>query len=327
MTDFLAWIEADRLCRAANASCSRPLRWWRHLRWYCQAGWHLRASHRWFRRLAQADMRRFTARNPELALKPLRPYLNRKWPVARRCKVILDTHEFSSGQPLLREALMRPRGVRVWHGSYVGDVPFEVRLYRDPRFHQEGEVVLALHTEWQQPALCTLSLALERLEDGALACYLGTVRGRAGAGAAIKAIAKACHGLRAHVLLLLVLRELAAHWQVTTLRGVGNDIHVHGRHRLLRLQARHGLHRDYDALWQECGAWLDTDGCFRLPLREWRRERDAIPVRKRAQYERRYRLQDRLSADLRRQFSQEAVGLMAVPDAPRDARAALSRLY
>jgi len=91
--------------------------------------------------------------------------------------------------------------------------------------------------------------------------------------------------------------------------------------------AARGLHLDYDALWQECGAWLDTDGCFRLPLREWRRERTEIPVRKRAQYERRYRLQDRMSGDLRRQLDREAVGPMALPDAVGDPQAALWRLY
>jgi uncharacterized protein len=310
MTAFLAWIEADRLCRTANARHAWPQRWWRQLRGYCLAAWHLRASHHWFGRLAAADMCEFAERHPELALKPLRPYLNRKWPVARRCKVILDTHEFARGQPLLREALLRARGVRLLHGSHSGDVPFEVRLVRDPRCDQRGEVVLALHAEWQQPALCVLSLALERLEDGTLAGYVGGVRGRAGGRAALKAFAKACHGLRAHALLLLVLRELAALWAVTTLRGVGNDIRVH--------DSAHGRHRDYDALWQECGAWLDTDGCFRLPLRDWRRERTAIPARKRAQYERRHRLQDRLSAELRRQLSQEAVDLMAMHDAPLD---------
>lgn len=325
MSALLDWIEADRLCRAANAPRSRPMRWWRQLRGYCLAGWHLRASHRWFRRLARPDMREFAVRHPELALKPLLPYLNRQWPVARRCKVILDTHEFAYGQPLLREALLRARGARVLHGSYAGDVPFEVRLYRDPRCSNQGEVVLALHTEWQQPALCVLSLALERLEDGALACYVGTVQGRAGGGAALKAFAKACHGLRAHALLLLVLRELAAHWAVSTLRGVGNDTRVHNSLHRLREPGVRGPHRDYDALWQECGAWLDTDGCFRLPLREWRRERAALPVRKRAQYERRYRLQDRLSADLRRLLSQEAVGLTAQRESARDPQVALWR--
>jgi uncharacterized protein len=327
MTAFLAWTEAHRLCRAASTSHPRPMRWWQQLRWYSLAGWHLRTSHRWFQRLARPDMQEFAARHPELALKPMRPYLNSKWPMARRRKVILETHEFALGQPLLREALLRRRGARVLHGSYAGNVPFEVRLYRDPRFHQEGELVLALHTDWQQPALCALSLALERLEDGTLACYVGSVRGRAGGGAALKAFAKACHGLRAHALLLLVLRELAAQWQVTTLRGVGNDIHVHRHRRLLRLSAARGLRRDYDALWQECGAWLDTDGCFRLPLHEWRREREAIPVRKRAQYMRRYRLQDRLTADLRRQLSREAVDLMAVRDNARDPQGALRHLY
>ena len=260
------------------------------------------ASHRWYRRLAQPDMSMFASQHPQLALKPLRPYLSRRWSMARRCRVILHTHEIAGSLPLLRDALVRPHGVRLLHGSLDGDLPFEVRLGRDPRFRKEGELVLALRSDWRGPALCSLSLALERQEDGTLACYLGSVQGREGAGEALKAFSKACHGLRAHALLLHVARQLADHLHVDVLLGAGNDIHVHRSKHLVHLPFLHRLHQDYDQLWIESGGWLDADGWFRLPLCAARRDRSEIPARKRAQYERRYQWLERIGTDLRAQL-------------------------
>lgn len=305
------WAHADGLCRAAHASRSRLMRTWRQVRWYLLAGLHPLATLRWHRRLASPDLRLFAAHHPQLALKPLRPYLSRRWSMAQRCRVILHTHEIASGQGLLRDALLRPHGVRLLHGSLNAGMPFEVRLGRDQRFRKEGELVLALRNDWQGPALCSVSLALERRDDGSLAMYLGSVQGRDGAGESLKAFAKACHGLRAHALLLHVARQLAAHLGVDALLGAGNDIQVHRSKHLLHLPFLHRLHQDYDQLWIESGAWLDADGWFRLPLTPARRDRADIPVRKRAQYERRYQWLERIGAEVRQQLAMDPLSRVA----------------
>jgi uncharacterized protein VirK/YbjX len=279
------------------------MRFWRQVRWYLLAGLRPLASHRWHRRLAEADLGAYAAQHPHLGLKPLRPYLSRRWNMAQRCRVIVHTHEIAREHGLLRDALLRPHGVRLLHGSLNGGMPFEVRLGRDPCFRKEGELVLALRNDWQGPALCSLALALERRIDGSLAMYIGSMQGREGAGEALKAFAKACHGLRAHALLLHVARQLALHLGVDALLGAGNDIHVHRSKHLLHVPFLHGLRQDYDQLWIESGAWLDTDGWFRLPLNAARRDRADIPVRKRAQYERRYQWLDRIGADVRQQLA------------------------
>jgi uncharacterized protein VirK/YbjX len=296
------WAHADRLCRILHASRSPLERVWRQLRWYALALLTPRSSSRWFEQLAASDMRRFAAQHPQLAVKPLRPYLSRRWSVDRRSRVILHTHQLAEESPLWREALLRPHGVRLLHGSLTGDTPFEVRLGRDQRFRKEGELVLSLRTDWQGPALCSVALAIERQDDGTRVCYLGSVQGREGAGEELKAFAKSCFGMRAHALLLHVVRQLAAHMGAQTLLGASNDIQVHRQKHLIHLPALHKLHLDYDQLWLESGGWLDADGWFRLPLQAARRERAEIPARKRAQYERRYQLLDRLGVDLQMQL-------------------------
>lgn len=278
------------------------MRWWRQCRWYLLAALHPSLSQQWFRWLASPRTRLYAMQHPQLVVKPLRPYLNRRWSVGQRAKVIADTHDLARRVSIIEEALSRPEGVCLVQGNWGEADAFEVHLGRDQRFRKEGELVLALVTDKRTEALCSLSLAFEQSANGTLICYIGSIQGRDGGSDALKFFAKAWHGMRAHALLLDIARQLARHAGASALFGAGNAIHVHRSKHLLHLPFAHGLNQDYDALWQALGGCLQADGWYRLTMSESRRERADIPTRKRAQYQRRYEWLDQLGSALRQRF-------------------------
>lgn len=280
--ELLAW--AQSLIQRMHATRPLPQRLWRLLRWYLLLATHPWLGIWWLRVLWQPAMRDYVSAHPQLLIKPLRPYLSRHWSMARRCALIIDTHRLAAEHPQLRHALLSGSGVRLVHGALPGGTPFEVRLYRDQQFRKEGEVVLALHDSWQGKPLFALSLAFECRPGQPTLCYVGSIQGREHAGEAIKVMTKGCHGMRPPALLLHIARQVAQQVGATSLLGVSNDIHVHRRKHLIHIPWVHQLRYNYDQVWQELGGWLDSDGWFRLPLENPRRERGDIPARKRAQY-------------------------------------------
>jgi len=274
------------------------MRWWRQCRWHLLAVLHPSLSQRWFRWLASPTIRRYAIHHPQLAIKPLRPYLNRRWSFDQRAKVIVDTHDLARRVSIIEEALSHPEGVCLVQGDWAEADAFEVHLGRDQRFRKEGELVLALVTDKRTEALCSLSLAFGHSAEGTLVCYIGSIQGRDGGSEALKAFAKAWHGMRAPALLLDIARQLAQHVGARALLGAGNAIHVHRSKHLLHLPFVHALHQDYDGLWEALGGYPGADGWYRLTMSEGRRERADIPTRKRAQYQRRYEWLDELGAHL-----------------------------
>jgi hypothetical protein len=301
---LLAW--AQSLCVRIHATRPLPYRLWRLVRWYLLLATHPRLGMAWVKALWQPEMRDYVEAHPQLLLKPLRPYLSLRWGVERRCTIIRDTHRLAVAHPQLRRALLSSSGVRLLHGALPGDKTLEVRMVRDQKFRKEGELVLALHDSWPGQSLFSLSLAFECPTGQPPRCYVGSIQGREHAAAGIKAMTKACHGMRPPALLLHIARQLVRQVGATSLLCAGNSIHVHRRKHLIHIPWLHQLSYDYDQVWQELGGNLESDGWYRLPLESPRRERDDIPVRKRAQYERRYEWLDRIDAEIARTLNDSA---------------------
>ena len=230
-------------------------------------------------------------------LRPLRPYVSRRWSAGRRRKVMADTRGVIDRHPELCQALFQRAGVRLIHGALAGGTPYEVRLCHDQHFSGQGDLLLVLRDSWRERPLYTLALCFEHEPGGALRCYIGSARGRENSAAAAELLARSLQGLRPPALLLHVARQLCGRVGATVLLATSNAIHVHPRRRLMGGTRRD--RPDHDRLWREMGGWLDDDGWYRLPQQAPRPEHCNIPAPKRAQYERRDRLLDRMDLAMR----------------------------
>lgn len=106
----------------------------------------------------------------------------------------------------------------------------------------------------------------------------------------LRALTKACHGLRPAPLLLACLQCVAARWGIRELLGIDPTAHVKGRWNQRRQRLRFG----YRELWAEHGGTWSGDAYWTLPLATHERPHEDIPSHKRALYRRRYALLDAL---------------------------------
>ncbi len=270
------------------------VRFMRHVRSVSLAAVRPSIAWHWFTRLRRAPLRIHAAQQPYLALKPLLPYINRRWSCIQRMRVIYHSHLLAySGITSSHRALRSPRAVLARFTGH-GGLRIDLRLNSDPRFRKEGEWTLTVGEQDATRHRLALTFAFDRSSTGQIRCYIGCVQGAVGMNPAIKRLTKAMHGLRPVALLMFALRRIAADTGVTALCGISNELQVHRRKYLIHLPWHEALHLNYDQLWIEMGGIAQTDGCFDLPLNVPRRSTAHIPVNKRALYSRRYRMLDEI---------------------------------
>ena len=241
-------------------------------------------------------MRRTVARYPYLALKPLRSYLSCRWTVARRLQCIAYTYRLLGFvAPGWLSRINQSGGFELLRIDASFD-SLTVRLCRDHRFRKEGEFVLALHNASSESRIMSLAFAFESTSHGTV-CRIGAIQGHTDAREEIRNVTKALHGLRPKALLVALMQTLARELGCSAIQGVSLAIHPHARKYLVSGHGDRELHFDYDHTWSELGGEPRPDGWFNLPLSPHRRSRSDIPARKRASYQRRYELLDRVLRD------------------------------
>jgi uncharacterized protein len=269
----------------------------RHLRWTILSVIREASVRGWFSFLEEPIMRPFLAANPRLAFRPMGTYMSRRWGWTKRFKVIRDTYVFVDAKGgAFREAMLREGGL------LLAQIPLEkakglvLRMRADAQFRKEGEVGVFLEFEGIQGAISSFAFSLEHRSAGWV-CYLGALQGRKGGDEdVIKLATKAMHGLRPKALMVFAAQEIARSLRVSSLLGVGNDIHV-ARARVIGPSRK--ILFDYDDLWREAGGEPHPDGWFALPLRTPRRTDEEIKANKRSMYAKRYALMDTFSRQIR----------------------------
>jgi len=160
----------------------------------------------------------------------------------------------------------------------------------------EGEVVISLFEE--STRRYSLAFSLGSI-NGETVAYVGGLQG-GGAENMIeiyRALTHALHGMRPRDFLFTSFRLLCRQLGVQRILAISERARLH---RNPYFKYKVGLFSDYDAIWKELGGVPLDNGFFEFGVPVVYREPADIPIRKRAQYRRRYEMLDGIAEQIER---------------------------
>ncbi|EAM8390652.1 DUF535 domain-containing protein [Salmonella enterica subsp. enterica serovar Give] len=245
---------------------------------------------RYLRALCELDnAERLLETSPTLPAKPWRPYLHKGGNVRARARAILTHYHFIQGLPdrprqLLEVCQETPLM------TFEGKEGKLITISCTPcGFDREGELMLILRFNGTVITRLSFSFIIWK---GVPTLFIGGLQGPAKdtGPAVIKAATRACHGLFPRRLLCEVVSATAEICHVESIVAVSEHNHV-----LRQLRYFYRKRGRFVARYSEC--WTSVGGIqegefYRLPTIFPRKEAGDIPVRKRAEYRKRYVLLD-----------------------------------
>lgn len=173
-------------------------------------------------------------------------------------------------------------------------------VLRQANYEKEGELAVSLLSHTTQEMMCTATFTMVTYTPAARDIVIGGLQGHdfSDDKARIISITRSLKGLRPKALMLFALQQFASAWNCTSLRAVGNTLHIYSSAR-----KRKDLAADYDAFWEESGGALGEDGFFTLPLVPPVRDIAEIKPNKRSTYRQRYALLEGLGQQIRASLS------------------------
>lgn len=254
---------------------------------------------------ALANRNRLPIGPARFALKPFRPFGCAGWTSATKLERMLDHFRLTDA---LGGILKPTPGAPRWLTALpvLGD-DYGITFDEPEIMMNDGLGVLSL---WRgERRLFSITFILSS-DNGRLVASIGGIQGRAEDGVLdiYRTMTKEAHGLRPRDLLLDIFQIVCRALGVSRILAVAADATYHsdpyfGDHPMRVVQL------DYDAIWQDRGAWRVGEQWHELPVKPCRRAWDEIPPRKRALYRRRYAMMDAMETSVR-----DAV-LSAVPGA------------
>jgi len=286
----------------------------KRMRLSLRALFHLEIWANWYEFLETSPFGRIANFYPRIYEKPFRPYLHKDLDSRERCRLLLQHYGFlAKHAPVgLVDAVLTNQPFLLNEQS-LGELeqPLVVNLTYAKHMQQEGELTLSVGPlasldSFQQHAwIASLTFIVRPGSAGWEIAVGGVQGGHAETGKEdAKTATRVFHGLRPKHLLIHVLREIAACWGIARIYGISNAAHSLTRK---RYQGRITIKSSYDELWDEAGGQPDGYGYYLLPLHQARRAMESIPSRKRAQYQRRYRLLDAIDAEIRAKLTYRQV--------------------
>lgn len=249
-------------------------------------------------------LQRILSAQPDLATKPIRPYLIRRLRASRRADAIL-THYRTAQDRLVHDA------VEQTHLSTMTLLRLDtergtvtVSLGMAAGFYREAEWGLSLALDGVPVAAMGLSIVKpEHLGlDGRDPClWIGLMKSLSKGADSLersRLVTKALRGLRPKAALLLVAQEIARALNLTAIYAASNDGMVFSGYAGLKKRVL----ADYDQFWEESqGERLSRD-VFRLPLTKPVRDLSTYPANKRSQIRNRQLLEAEMKATLSEVF-------------------------
>ncbi|UVK51519.1 DUF535 family protein [Mesorhizobium sp. AR02] len=237
------------------------------------------------------------AQYPDIALKPVRPYLAAN--LARNRRSIAVVGHYTEAARLLTDTALvesHTRGHRLLAVSTVaGEVTVE--LTGQAGLYREGEWRLLLRLEGRpviEMGLTIVDRSLLQLGGGGKILYIGALKSTSTGVQGLedsRILTKAMEGLRPKTLLLLVAQTLASSLKLRGLVAASNAGHVFSRDYALRRR----ITADYDSFWAESGGRPIRRTMYALPLVKAQRDPADYKPNKRAQIRKRQRLEVEIS--------------------------------
>lgn len=249
----------------------------------------------WFDVLRAPELSYIVKNHPTLFQKLQRPYLNCSLGTAARLEALKHHYRFIlthlPAQTI--EEVYQPGGKLLAEIEIKEWGTLEMRLCSN-KMQKEGDLSIALSLKETHKPIASISFSVWKCDGDFKEVFVGGLQGdKAATEDDVVAITRGLYGLRPKALLVYLLQQLAAHWQITRLRAVSDDLHIY-RH----FQAQRNVNACYDKFWIECGATPVAPGFFDLPVTFVPREISSIRVNKRQQYKRRYAMLEGIAGQL-----------------------------
>jgi uncharacterized protein VirK/YbjX len=250
---------------------------------FARCAMHLGAFRDWFSDPANIALSDEIALRPSLVTRAIHPYLNCDWPVERRLAAI------GAHYGLLHGTLGFLRFARS-EALVLADIAegVGVRLEKLTKFEHEGELVMSLY--WGERRVYCLAFTLGTIGSQIVA-YAGALQGLDSDDAldTYRALTHRLQGMRPRDLLVTAFRQMCGALGVVRILAVSDRQRVCSRP---YFTSSVQVFSSYDSAWIECRGSVCVDGFFELSPTVTLRLAHEIPVRKRAQYRRRYALLD-----------------------------------
>jgi uncharacterized protein len=236
---------------------------------------------------------------PHLLWKLQRPYLTSKAGLREKLAWLRAHHDWMDAKlpaPMVAQLYRRGTADLARHSNAAGDVEYLWSLAFDPQFAKEGELILKLvrHANGRHDRLVALAFTVY-CERGRCIAHIGCLQGPSGPEGAhwIHQATKDFHGLRPMVAAVVGLAALCRQTGIDRVRAISQAEHIYGT----RWRRRGRVKFDYDAFWAELGGQRAGAG-WQLPMQLPRKDFAEIASQKRAQYRRRFALEDALAAQI-----------------------------
>ncbi|WP_081709457.1 VirK/YbjX family protein [Mesorhizobium erdmanii] len=233
------------------------------------------------------------AQYPNIALKPVRPYLATSLKRIHRAIAVVG-HYTAAARLLTDTALIEShtRGHRLLAlPTVAGEVTVE--LTGQAGLHREGEWRLLLFLQGRpviEMGLAIVDRPLLQLGGSGEVLYIGALKSTSTGAQGLedsRILTKAVEGLRPKTLLLLVAQTLASSLELRGLVAASNAGHVFSSDYTLRRRVT----ADYDSFWAESGGRPVGRTMYALPLEKAQRDPAGYKPNKRALVRKRQRLE------------------------------------
>ncbi|WP_246135758.1 VirK/YbjX family protein [Mesorhizobium intechi] len=243
--------------------------------------------------LGVEPFRAILAEFPDIALKPVRPYLAASLRRIHRCAAVIG--HYTAATRLLTDAALVESHTCGRHllamSTAAGEVTVE--LTGQAGLYREGEWRLLLRLEGCpviEMGLAIVDRSLLQLGGDGKILYIGALKSTSTGVQGLedsRILTKAMEGLRPKTLLLLVAQSLASSLKLDGLVAASNAGHVFSRDHALRRR----ITADYDSFWAESGGKPIGRTMYALPLVKAQRDPAGYKPNKRAQIRKRQRLE------------------------------------
>ena len=257
---------------------------------------------KWFSLIQSEEYKWVLSHRPRIYFKPFRVYMSTRWKKQQRMNALLSCYAFIKQRPLLKRMLEMDTPIKLADFTMkYNDEKGQIYLGYNNRYRKEGELVVSLHCDSYQEAICEASFLIDK-ENEDWVCRIGCVQGNKNTESenAIKELQKQMYALRPKALMIFIIQELSRQLGCTTLYGVGSKIQAHNKKHFIHIEWLHKLSFSYDTLWKEADGTPDKDGWFKLPIEMPRKSIEEIKSSKRSLYRNRYEMLDKIAEEIRK---------------------------